>query len=162
MNIRTGIRLAALTGVLSVSILGAVAQPRTEGFTWRDSAGRPAMGDHAGIYIWHEGKTVYVATESEHRKNTGIRATLRNGRIDNVSRIHDERGDTIIQPRNNEVEFKSRTWDGRDEMRFDVDGGGQLVIDVRQPHERNRPIFVGGGDLRVDGNRVVLYTHDRR
>lgn len=164
MNIRMStLRVGTLVVLASCTALVALAGPPNPGhgggaatFTWRDAAGRPHMGDQAGIYIWHEGNTVFIASQSEFKKTTAIQAVDRNGRIVNVSRIHDERGDTISQPKDNTVIFKSRTYDGRDEMRFDVVNGKVLAVQIRQPNEHQRPIYVGGTELRTTDNRIAI------
>ncbi len=161
------VRGTAIAGLVVLS-LAAVAGPQGpargagEVFSWRDAAGRPSMRDQAGIFIWHEGNTFFVTSQSEHHKTTDVHAMLRGGRIVNVSRLHDERGDSISQRRDNEVNFKSQTWDGRDEMRFDVVNGDALTVTVRQPHERNRPIYVGGSEMRANGERITIRIVDRR
>lgn len=125
-------------------------------FSLRESAGRPTPRDARGIYIWHEGDTWFVLSQSEQHKFVQVRAVVRGGTIDNIHRMIDERGDSVRHPSPNTVVFHSTTGDGRDEIRFDVHGGQNLVFDVDQGRGERRPIYVGGSEIRADRQNIVI------
>jgi|GEM_PF-3636634 len=147
---------AVLIGGLTPASASPGGRDRGNLIPWSEAQGHPSIGDRPGIYIWHEGDTVNIVSQSEHHKTAAMKVTVRNGRIEDVRRIHDEHNDTVIFPKNNVVEFKSRTDDGRDEIKFHVGGGNALVFNVRQSNERDRPVYVGGHNVRYDRGNLAF------
>lgn len=125
-------------------------------FSLAESAGRPTPRDQRGIYIWHEGNTWFVLSQSEHHKFVSIRVVDHGGTIDNIHRNIDNHGDSVRHPSPNVVLFRSTTGDGRDEIRFDSIGGKNLLFDVDQFRGERRPIYVGGSEIRADRQNIVI------
>jgi len=150
-----GVTLTVIVGGLTPAN-ALPGQRDRDTFPWSKAAGHPSMGDRPGIYVWHDGDTVNIVSQSEHPKTAAIHVVVRDGRINDVRRLHDERGDTIVFARDNAVEFKSRTNDGRDEIRFHIVNGKSLVLNLKQPWEKDRPLFIGGQEIRTDRNNVVF------
>jgi len=180
MHICRGLLLAGLVAVSGFAV------PQS----WKNKAARydlgqsdrtPRFSDRDAVYVWHEGKTFFVAVGDQSKGRVFVRCDVLKGSIDNLShRTYKEWGRTnaprkyepkhwnngtdnqgITRVSNDVIEYETRSgaWDF---VRFDVRRGQEIRLDF--DYDRNgyhRTIYVGGEQNRRTGYDAVVIDFKR-
>ncbi len=168
-----------VAGALVAALPFAVAQGNRHDavhYSWGQSDEKPRFEDPNAIYLWHQGRTFYIAVGGEQRGDIFVRADVQRGSIDNVThrrenewkkgaiRKYDEHrwerntdSEGVRRQGPDVIEYATRSG-GWDFVRFDVRRGESVRFDFDSArNSRNhRTIYVGGENDRTTRSEAVI------
>lgn len=151
---------ALLVGALVVQF-PAMAKPKTpvahevapaNPVPWSLAEGKDKVdaGQEDGVYIWRKGDEVHIVTTSTSKKGVtfGGLIEVKGGTITDVKSEHGEKKDTWKQENPSSIQFQFDTHQGKDGLRFHVNGGSQLGILTMEKKTSFAPcpIYIGPGE----------------
>lgn len=185
---------AVCVGAVLAMLPAAEAQRDNRGttvFNMGESDKRPYFNDPDAIYVWHSGKTFFVAVGGAQRGNVFVRADVERGDITDVSHRRESQWSTQRftvgqHHKENDRQFDERRWDRSDNegvrrvsrdvieygtqagtwdfVRFDVRGGESIKFsfDAARNGNLRRTIYVGGEENRRTRAESVVIEFRRR
>jgi hypothetical protein len=148
----------------AAATLGAAAfTTAAPAFAWQSVIeGKPASleaGSLHGVYFWHDDAGLNLSTTDAHDNGHLYKGTLTtDGAFNSLEDVHLEDGDsaTIVSP--TQLDFSFNTFNAIDGIRFRIDGGAQISLDltVDGHAERADNVFLGAYSQHPDTNPFTV------
>src|SRR5688572_13755675 len=81
-------KLLAIIGLATVAAMAPAQRYYRDTYTLGESDRQPRLSDRNAVYVWHEGRTFYIALGADRLTNYGVRIDVLGGRISNPDRRH--------------------------------------------------------------------------
>lgn len=131
--------------------------------SWSEIDRRPDLDTRSrpGFYVWRQGNDVFVVANDRNRSRTShysgeISAQGDDGRLENVGGYETERDDSYGRVGDSRVRFSFHTGDGLDGVRFRVNRGRRLVLNLRADEPGRERVYLGQYKVPEQGNPLVI------
>lgn len=129
--------------------------------SWSEIDRKPNFNTNsrAGFYVWREGDDVYIVSNDPNRTRgsrfTGT-VTVEGGTISNTGGYRTEGRDRWQQISSNRLRFNFRTDNGLDGVKFRVNGGHRILINLQEGGTRVDHFYLGQYKVQTVQDPLVI------
>jgi hypothetical protein len=161
-------------GTVTIGVIASIATLTTDasakpplrrqmsaGASWSEIDRKPNLNTNspAGFYIWRDRDYVYVVANDRNRSRPSHFAgtvTVQGGSVSNLSGYETEGRDRFSKLSSNRVSFNLETGNGLDGVRFEVNGGKRIVLNLRSNDQGIEQVYLGQYKIRTVRSPLVI------